>query len=90
MRLKVLKQQLSSPSHPIRMLLTEFTKAFLYINRHLLYTEKEDEDEEEDKYGFTQKELKKSLNSAKRQNHLSESHREEAREMLIAEPEIRD
>jgi len=31
------------------MLLTEFTKAFLYINRHLLYTERAvDEDDDSD------------------------------------------
>jgi len=39
LRLKVLKEQLSSESHPIRILLNEFQGAFVYTNRHLLYTE---------------------------------------------------
>lgn len=69
------------------MLLTEFAKAFLYINRHLLYTENE-EGSIEEPYGITKKELKKSLKGTVRHNHLSESHRDETRELLIAEPKL--
>ena len=39
LRLKVIKEQLTALSHPIRILITEFAKAFIYLNRHLLYTE---------------------------------------------------
>lgn len=69
------------------MLLTEFAKAFLYINRHLLYTERDD-DEVDESYGITKKELRKSMKATMKNNHLSESYRDESREMLITEPEM--
>ena len=32
---------MSSQNHPLRKILNEFTKSFLYMNRHVLYTDKE-------------------------------------------------
>ena len=37
--LKVIKEHLMDESHPIKILMKEFTNAFLYKNRHYLYTE---------------------------------------------------
>ena len=38
--LKVIKEQLNSKTHPLRKILEAFVKPFLYMNRHLLYSDK--------------------------------------------------
>ena len=38
--LKVIKEQLNSKRHPLRKILDEFVKPFLYMNRHLLYSDR--------------------------------------------------
>ena len=36
----LIKEQLKSKLHPLRKIIDEFFKSFLYINRHLLYHDK--------------------------------------------------
>ena len=75
------------------MLITEFAKAFLYINRHLLYTEtslinpNDDDVADGSSIGITKKALKKSLQSTMAKNYMSESVRDytEDHEMLMTE-----
>ena len=38
-RLKLIKEQLGDDHHPLRRILDEFIKCFIYINRHLLYSD---------------------------------------------------
>ena len=38
--LKIIKLHLLQNDHPVKILMKEFTNAFIYKNRHLLYTEK--------------------------------------------------
>ena len=39
-KLKAIKHQIDSHHHPLGKIINEFTKAFLYMNRHLLYIDK--------------------------------------------------
>ena len=71
--------------HPVRTLITEFTKAFIYINRHLLYTEglqnydlsgTHDGESSENNIASA-RELRKSIQSQQRKHvgHMSESQK---------------
>ena len=39
LHLKVIKEQINKKTHPLRKVLKEFVKSFLFMNRHLLYTD---------------------------------------------------
>ena len=37
--LKVIKEQMNKKTHPLNKVIDEFVRSFLFMNRHLLYTD---------------------------------------------------
>ena len=58
--LKVIKEHLMEETHPIKILMKEFVNAFVYKNRHYLYTE-----EAAEKAAYATPDLKKKTKHSK-------------------------
>ena len=56
--LKIIKEHLMEETHPIKILMKEFANAFVYKNRHYLYTE-----EATEKAKFTTPDIKQKENN---------------------------